>query len=522
MRLPPLRPAPLAAAATAVAAAALLAGAGRPEVSTQDSAKRLNQVMGLLLRHHVDSLPVDSLMTRAARGLVGELGDPYSELYSPKELAAFDLSTRGRYGGVGMLLESQEGEQVVARVYPNTPAEQAGVQEGDRLTTVNALPTRGWSLTRVTDSLKGPEGTPVRVVFTRPGAAPFERSLTRAVIRLPAVPFAARLTPQVGYVPLQQFSDFAADETRRAVRDLLAGGARGIVLDLRGNPGGLVDQAVDVAGIFLPRGSSVVQVRGREGVLDNARTTTAPTIPAEVPLVVLVDGGSASASEIVAGALQDHDRALVLGTRSFGKGLVQGVYPLDGGYALKMTTARWHTPLGRALHRARTHADSVAAAGVERAAMATVRTASGRVLAADGGITPDVTVRGDSAPLPGNRAVARAVGNRVEALSRVLGELTFAHAGEIDAEGRILPAWRAELVDRLRAAGITVNPTAADSAGEALDRMLATRLLRRARGDSAVARRYFPDDRVLREAVARLERSANTVGLLRDSTVVRE
>ncbi|MDF1503564.1 S41 family peptidase [Roseisolibacter sp. H3M3-2] len=513
MRLPPLRPLPCAAAA-AVFAAAVLAGAAQPDVPAQDAAKRLNQVLGLVLQHHVDSLSVDSVMTRAARGLVGELGDPYSTLYSPKELAAFDLSTRGRYGGVGMLLEQQEGTQVVARVYPNTPAERAGVKEGDMIREVGALATKGWPLTRVTDSLKGPEGTPVRVVFARPGeGAPRERSLTRAVVRLPAVPFAARLTSQVGYVPLQQFSDLAGDETRRAVRELLAAGAKGLVLDLRGNPGGLVDQAVDVAGIFLPQGAPVVQVRGREGVLETARTTTAPAIPADVPLVVLVDGGSASASEIVAGALQDHDRALVLGTRSFGKGLVQAVYPLEGGYALKMTTARWHTPLGRALHRARTHADSVAAAGVEKGAMATVRTGTGRTLAADGGITPDVTVRGDTTPLPGSRALQRAVGTKVETLARVLGEMTFAHQSEVDADGRVPAPWRAEFVERLRASGIAVSP-AADSAGEALDRMLATRLLRRARGDSAVARRWFGDDRVLRDAVTRLERSASTVALL--------
>jgi carboxyl-terminal processing protease len=516
MRLPPLRSAPYVVAVAALAA--VLAAAARPDTPAQDAARRLDQVIGLVLRRHVDSLSVDSVMTRTARGLVGELGDNYTELYSPKELSAFEMSTRGRYGGVGMLLEAQEGDVVVARVYPNTPAERAGVREGDRLTAVNALPTRGWPLTRVTDSLKGPEGTPVRALFARPGAAePFERSLVRAVVRLPAVPFAARLTEGVGYVPLQQFSDLAGDETRRAVRDLLAAGARGLVLDLRGNPGGLVDQAVDVAGIFLPRGAPVVQVRGRGGVLETARTTTGPAIPADVPLVVLVDGGSASASEIVAGALQDHDRALVLGTRSFGKGLVQGVYPLSGGFALKMTTARWHTPLGRALHRARTSADSVAAAGVEReAATATVRTAAGRSLAADGGITPDVTVRGDTTPLPGSRALARVVGRRAEALARVLGDLTFAHASEVDADGRVLPAWRAEFVEKLRAAGIEVAPAAADSVGPALDRMLSTRLLRRVRGDSAVARRYHVDDRVLREAVARLERSAATAALLRD------
>jgi carboxyl-terminal processing protease len=518
MRFPSPRPLPCAAAVAALAAAAVLAGAAQPDTPAQDGAKRLNQVLGLIVQHHVDSLPVDSLMTRAARGLVGELGDAYTTLYSPKELAAFDLSTRGRYGGVGMLLEAQEGEQVVARVYPGTPAERAGVREGDRLATVNGLPTRGWALTRVTDSLRGPEGTPVRVVFARPGAAaPFERSLTRAVVRLPAVPYAARLTAGVGYVPLQQFSDLSGAETRRAVRDLLAAGARGLVLDLRGNPGGLVDQAVDVVSIFLPRGASVVQVRGREGVLETARTATAPAVPADVPLVVLVDGASASASEIVAGALQDHDRALVVGARSFGKGLVQTVYPLDGGYALKMTTARWHTPLGRALHRARTSADSAAAAGAEREAMATVRTASGRALAADGGIAPDVAVAGDTTPLPGTRALARVVGRRGEALARVLGDLAFAHANEVDAEGRVPAAWRAEFVERLRAAGIAVAPAAADSAGEALDRMLATRLLRRARGDSAVARRYFAEDRVLREAVTRLERSASTVALLRDA-----
>jgi carboxyl-terminal processing protease len=506
----------------AVGAAAALLAARQQDGRTRANAVRLEQVLSLVADRFVDSIAVDSLMTRTARGLVRELGDPYSVLYTPRELTAFDLSTRGRYGGLGVLLEQQEGEHVVARVYPNSPAAASDVREGDVVVAVEARPIRGWPLAQVTDSLKGPEGTAVKVTIRRPGAeATLERSVTRALVRVPAVPFAARLTPEVGYVPLRQFSDLSGDETRRAVQQLVAAGARGVVLDLRGNLGGLVDQAVDVAGLFLPRGTSVVQVRSREAGIETVRTTGAPLVTPTVPVVVLVDGMSASASEIVAGALQDHDRALVVGTRSFGKGLVQGMYPLSGGYALKLTTSRWHTPLGRALHRARTHADSVAA-GTDVVASAdstaprlrpTVRTASGRALVADGGITPDLTVPPDTTITAGERILNRAIGQRVELLSKALGELTFAHAAEIRPEGAISPEWREQLVRRLREGGVTLSPAAADTAREALDRMLATRLLRRAYGDSAVARRYFGEDDALRIAVQKLEHARTAAAL---------
>ncbi len=542
------RPRAVRAAAGVAALLALVAvpAARRDDPALRASALRLHEVLALVGSRYVDSLSDDSLMARTARGLVRELGDPYSALYTPRDLAAFDLTARGRYAGVGMLLEAQEGDAVVARVYPGTPAERAGVREGDHVVAVGALPTRGWPLGRLTDSLRGPEGSPVRVTFRRAGSgAPTERTMARAVVRLPAVPYAARLTGGVGYVPLQQFSDFAGAETRRAVRSLVAAGARGLVLDLRGTRGGLVAQAVDVAGAFLPDDTPVVQVRSRQGVQEVPRTEGAPAVAPTVPVVVLVDGGSASAAEIVAGALQDHDRALVVGERSFGKGLVQSVFTLRDGYALKLTTARWHTPLGRALHRPRTHADSAAdslaaptdaladavvgapdapgatasgaaapRAGAGRAPRPTVRTPRGRVLAADGGVTPDVMVADDTSRAAAGRALANAVGGRGEALARVLGELTNAYAPLVGPDGAVRPEWHAELLRRLRASGVALAPAAADTAAPALDRLLATRLLRRAYGDSAVARRFYAEDRVLREAVTLLETAPNASALL--------
>src|ERR671914_2227940 len=347
-------PRPRTAAATALLLVPIAAGGFLlQEAPVRQSARLFDQVFSIVTDRYVDSVPAAMAYERAARGLVDQLDDPYSELLAPSAREEFARGTNGRYGGIGMLLEEIQGTVGVARVFPHTPAEEGGVREGDRIVAIGDSSTRDWGLSRVSDALRGTPGSPVTVTFLRPGVTdPIRSKFTRRIVRVPAVPYSMMIETRVGYIPLQTFNENAADEVREAIEQLRRAGARGLILDLRENGGGIVEQSLAVTGLFLREGQEIVRVRGRDSREEVARSEE-PPVESSMPLVVLADESSASASEIVAGALQDHDRALVVGQTTFGKGLVQSVFPLDGGYALKLTTAKWYTPSGRSIHKDR-------------------------------------------------------------------------------------------------------------------------------------------------------------------------
>jgi len=341
----------------AIAAALLLPlGAGAfavQERATANSARLFDQVLSIVGDRFVDSIATGALYEKAARGMVEELRDPYSELYTPKELEAFNTTTGGFYGGIGMLIEDQNGTIIISKVYPNTPAEEAGIREGDRIIGVDTSSTRGWKVDQVSSGLKGPPGTKVKARFARPGVNEvIEVEFTRRTIRIPAIPFALMLEGKTAYIPLQQFNETTSREFAAELQRLLREGATGLVIDLRRNTGGFLDQALTLSNFFVPKGAELATVRGRNTPVERYVAERDPIAP-RLPIVILTDGYTASASEIVAGALQDHDRALIVGTTSFGKGLVQSVYRLDGGYAIKLTTGKWYTPSGRSIQKER-------------------------------------------------------------------------------------------------------------------------------------------------------------------------
>jgi len=475
-------------------------------------ARLFDQVMSIVSDRFVDSLSAGGLYERAARGLVRELQDPYAALYSPKELADFTRATGGRYGGLGMLVEDQRGAVVVSRVYPHTPAEGGGVREGDRIVGVDGQTTHGWKLSQVTDELKGTPGTQVQVQFERPGvASPIDLKFTRAVIHIPAVPYAILLDGKVGYIPLLQFNETAADEMQRAVKHLTSEGARGLIIDLRGNGGGIVDQAISISDLFLRNGEEIASVRGRAGERQVYTVHGQPLVP-NLPLVVLTDGYTASASEIVTGALQDHDRALVVGTTSFGKGLVQSLFPLDGGWALKLTTAKWYTPSGRSIQKDRKFVDghlieepdSVESDSARRARPA-YHSDAGRIVYGGGGITPDVVVRPDTLSSVEQRLV-KAVTPKSQEFYVTLYDYAFSLKDSVRQNFRVSPAWRQAFYTRLAAAGVDVNQALYDSASSEVDRLLGDRIARLAFGDSTAKRRELGDDAALSRALEIIRR----------------
>jgi carboxyl-terminal processing protease len=481
------------------------------------NARLFDQVRTLVETRYVDSLKDAQVLEKAARGMVRELNDPYSELLSPKESEAFNRGTNGRYGGTGMLLLDQPGTFVsVQRVFPNTPAAQAGVQEGDRIIAIDGVSVQGWKIDQVSEKLRGTPGSQVFVTYSRPGVSePIKLHFTRAVVHIPAVPYTGVFDRQIGYIPLQQFNENAAEEVSEAVAKLEQEGAKAIVLDMRDNGGGIVDQALAVSGLFLDEGQEIVSVRARSAPTEVARAH-GPHIGSNIPLVVLVDGSSASATEIVAGALQDHDRALIVGTTSFGKGLVQSVFQLDGGYFLKMTTGKWYTPSGRSIHRERqllpdgrfveTHPDSLETDSA-RKTRPVFKSDAGRTVYGGGGITPDVIVTDDTLSTM-EQQFLRSIAPQSQIVQSALDSYAFELKGTVKPGFAPPPIWITELKRRLTQRGVTIEPKYDTVGTRLLSRELEHRVARMAFGEAAVKERELKTDRQLTRAMELLEKAA--------------
>ncbi|HWP03168.1 MAG TPA: S41 family peptidase [Gemmatimonadaceae bacterium] len=505
--MPKLRKAPL----IGLLAVPLVAGAFvLQDQAVRESGRLFGQVLELVANRYVDSISSAQLYEKAARGLVEQLQDPYSELMSPKELKQFNTNTAGRYGGLGMRIEEQPGKGVtVVTVFPNTPAEAAGIREGDIIVAIESLSTRGWPSRRVADSLTGEPGTKVTVTFQRPGVAePIRATFTRALIRVPAIPYAMMLDGNVGYIPLQGFNETSTAELERAVRNLLDQGARGLILDLRGNPGGFLDQALSISNLFLREGLEIASVRGRNTEPQVYYTRQKPIAPT-IPLVVLTNQGSASASEIVAGALQDHDRALIVGTTTFGKGLVQQLFPLEGGYALKITTAKWFTPSGRSIQKERrlnedglfveVHPDSEESDSARRA-RPVFRSDAGRPVYGGGAITPDLVVLPDTLTTA-EQEFRKATASKSQDIYVTLYDYAYELKSTVKPDFVVRPEWREELYRRLQKKGVEIDRKLYDGAARLIDRELELRIARLAFGDTAERRRSLPDDAQLRKAL---------------------
>jgi carboxyl-terminal processing protease len=490
--------------------------------SATASARLFDQVVYFVSERFVDSLSTTQLYEKAARGLVQQLGDPYSELLSPQQVVAFNRNTGGRYAGVGMQIEDQQGQIVVARVFPGSPAEGAGVQEGDRIMQVDTATTRGWKLQQASNALLGTPGTKVKVRFYRPGVTePIAIEFTRATIHIPAVPFSLVYNGGVGYIPLQQFNETAGDEVAKAIRDLQAKGAKSFVLDMRRNPGGYLTQSLEIANLFLQPKQEILAVRGRGGEVQREFADAPPMVP-NAPVVVLVDGYSASASEIVAGALQDHDRALLVGSTSFGKGLVQTLLPLDGGYQLKMTTAKWYTPSGRTIQKDRKvgpdgqftgeEADTSMENDSTRRARPQFKSDAGRVVYGGGGITPDIAVRPDTFTTA-ELALVRAMAPKSQEIYVKLYDFAFALKGKVKADFTVTPEWREQIFQVVLASGAKVDRPMLEAGAGYIDRLIENRIARTAFGDAEAKRRDLDDDAALRKAVELLRKGRSQADL---------
>ena len=367
------------------------------ESQLRDSLKSFSNVYALVEENYAEPLNGDKADTAIYDGAIpGMLRvlDPHSNFYDPKAYAKMREDQRGRYYGVGMVIQQQNNKVYVLTPYEDTPSFRAGIHPGDIIAAVDGKSTDGWTSDLVAKALKGPKGTHVQVTTIREGQAkPLVFDLIRDEIPHPSVDLAYEIRPGIGYVHLTQFQETTADEVIQAVdgfHDL-----KGLVFDLRGNPGGLLSQAVEVCDHLLAKGQNIVSQRGR-AFPDQVYAATHGNDGKTFPIVVLVNRGTASAAEIVSGALQDHDRALIVGETTFGKGLVQTVYNLNENTGLALTTYHYYTPSGRLIQRNYTGVSlydyyyNHAGALPSNSTNAEVKlTDSGRTVYGGGGITPD-------------------------------------------------------------------------------------------------------------------------------------
>jgi carboxyl-terminal processing protease len=317
----------------------------------QDSVKTFTRVLSVVERNYADPVDTDKVIYDGAIPGMLHVLDPHSNFFDPKQYALFREEQEGKYYGVGMVVQQRENQTIVQSPFPNSPAYKAGIRPGDTILKVDGKSCTGLTTTEVADLLKGAKGTPVHISLGREGwDKPIEVTVVRDEIPRPGVAYAEMVRPGIGYVHVTTFNETTDNDLKDALKQLDWTKLDGLIIDLRDNGGGLLNQAVGMCDMFLDKNELVVSHRGRSSP-ERPYYAVQGNQGVEVPLVVLVNGQSASASEIVSGAIQDHDRGLIVGETSFGKGLVQTQFPLSESTALLLTTARYYTPSGRLIQR---------------------------------------------------------------------------------------------------------------------------------------------------------------------------
>ena len=354
----------------------------------------INSIIKDLNLFYVDSIMPEIMITKGINAMLANL-DPYTQYYPKEKAEELKMMTTGKYAGIGSVIRfhTDKNTTVLSEPYEGMPAHKAGLKAGDILISIDDKPVKGMSTDSVSDMLRGEPGTKLTIEYERPGKKGTSKvKLERESIALPAVPYYGLQENNIGFIQLTSFTDGCAKEMRRAIIDLKKQGATSFVIDLRGNGGGLLNEAVDIVNLFTPKGQTIVTTKGKIKQANEVYKTTNEPIDLNSPVAILVDGETASASEIVAGSLQDLDRALIIGSRTYGKGLVQSTREVtDGGY-LKLTTARYYIPSGRCVQALDySHViDQGKTSRVPDSLTTVFHTAAGREVRDGGGIRPDV------------------------------------------------------------------------------------------------------------------------------------
>jgi carboxyl-terminal processing protease len=492
------------------------------------NSRLFDEVLQAISTRYVDQHPNADLYRMAIDGMLRELGDPHTSFMTAEEYNNLRIQTTGEYGGLGIEIDVRDGWITVVSPLPDSPAERSGIRAGDRIVEVEGESTQGWTTDQAVKVLRGPKGQAVNVRIARSGVdEPIPFRIVRDEIHIQSVRASYMVGDGVGLVQLAMFSETSTEELTNAIEELRRQGMNRLILDLRGNPGGLLDQGISVSDMFLNRGAAISETRSRDPRETRTFRASRGQLFPDIPLVVLVDASSASASEIVAGALQDNDRALVVGTTSFGKGSVQTLYPLSGGNFLKLTTGRWYTPVGRSIQK--DHArngdpmalledeEAVAPDGTpvpettDTVARDPYRTAGGRTVFGGGGIVPDLIVRPDTVT-QAERDFYTAASRAGSAYTDVLFRFTVDHVRQnpnLQPNFQITPAMRREFFTRLQRANVEVTEQQFEAARRLIDRDLAWEISLNKFGRSAAIQRRNQESPVVRTAHDLLRSAAN-------------
>ncbi|UCC47789.1 MAG: S41 family peptidase [Gemmatimonadota bacterium] len=474
--------------------------------------RMLQDVIRTVSDRYVEKIDPADLYDLAVEGLLEQLGDPHSTLLRPEDYSELRLQTTGDYAGLGIRIDEKDGWITVVQTLPGTPADRAGLRSGDRLVEVNGESMRGWTSDHAVSVLRGPKGSVVDIKISRVGVdRPIPVRIVRDDIHVQYVT-GFMYEPRIGYILQSQFSARSADDILGLVDSLSNEGMRALILDLRDNPGGLLDEGVAVSDLFLRSGSEVVETRSRIADQNESYYAERRPIDPDLPVIVLVNRFSASASEIVAGALQDHDRALVVGEPTFGKGSVQTLYPLPGGNYLKLTTAKWYTPSGRSIHREAADRYVLAMGGgsaaefiqvPDSASQEAYHTDSGRTVYGGGGITPDLIVRSDTFTTV-EQQFRNYLGEQLAAYSDALFSFSVEYANDhpqLEPDFEVTGAMLDQLYGWLEENGIETDRVLFDGTRRVITRQLAINLATVAFDEVTSLRRRLVLDRQLETAV---------------------
>jgi len=493
--------------------------------NTYANIERFIQVLTKVRDHYVEPVSSDKLMDNAIRGMLRTL-DPYSQYLDKDEAERLETTTHGAFGGIGISIGMRDGWVTVISPIEGTPAWRAGMQGGDRIIRIDGASTEGFSLDDAMKKMRGEKGTKVTLTIFREGRdKPMDYEITRDIIQIKSVPFAGVLENGVGYIRLSSFSERSREEIDQAFSKIEKQKVRGLILDLRFNPGGLLSQAVEVSEEFAPRGKKIVYTRGRDPSQNRDFISTADQPHLGYPLVVLVNQWTASASEIVSGAVQDLDLGIVAGQTTFGKGLVQTVIPLTRsvrGPKLKLTTAKYYTPSGRCIQKDEQLKDGALAADAgdddtdspalpdslkAKKALPEYKTEMGRTVFGGGGIAPDIEL--DEVKVP----------QLVQDLEQK--QVFFKYAvkyavkhKEAPKDYALTPGMRDEFRDLLKTEKVTTTADSLAAVQHYIDTGIRRELARRYAGDEEAYRVAIGDDEQVKSIMSLFDQAPTLPKLL--------